>query len=155
MGHRSSSRLQKKQADIIVICSLISFLLNTLVQIILPALQIIKLPYIGQLLSLIMLLGVDYAIIKYQFMSIPTSLITNELFNELSGLTFLVNAQGFIMKSNKQVDPLLGYTEEEVIGCHISSIMKHKDIDKVLDECELINERLRFQDSEVRYFYSF
>ncbi|MDD3174399.1 MAG: diguanylate cyclase [Herbinix sp.] len=148
-GHKSNSRIQKKQANIIVICSIIPFLINLIIQMILPSFNIKTLPNMGQIFSLIMFWGVNYAIIRYQFMSIPTSLITNELFNELTGLTFLLDSQGFIMKANKQVYTLLDYSEDEIVGCHITKIMKHKDMDELMVYCESIYDRMRFQDISI------
>lgn len=148
-GHRSKVRIQRKQAYIISICSIIPFLLNLFEQEILPALHIIKLPNMGQLFTLIMLLGVYYAITKYQFMSIPSSLIANELFNELTGLTLLVDSGGCIMKANKQVYQLLHYNEDEIIGKYITDIIKNDDTDKILAECDKISEKLRFMDIDI------
>lgn len=148
-GHKSKNKIQKKQANMIAISSLVPFLLNLLVQNILPAFGLINLPNMGQIFTLIMLWGVNYAIVKYQFMSIPTSLITNELFNELRGLTFLVDSQGFIIKANRQVYSLLDYTEVEVIGNHITNIVKHKNIDEAMENCESIHKLMRFPDIDV------
>lgn len=148
-GHRSESRLKKKQADIISICSLISFLLNLVIQDVLPLLHIAQIPFIGQLLSLIMILGVNNAITKYQFMSIPSSLITDELFNELTGLTFLTDSQGFIMKVNKQVSKLLDYKEEEIIGSPITDLIKDQKFDAFMGKWEEIVQKMKFYEIDV------
>lgn len=148
-GKRSNSKLQKKQAGIITISSLASFLLNLFIQHILPIILHRSVPYVGQLLSLFMLLGVNYAIMEYQFLSIPTSLITNELFNELTGLTFLVDLKGYISKANKQVHILLGYHEEEICGSNISNIIKHKDISDYMEKCEETQKRMKFMEVDV------
>ncbi len=148
-GRRSNSKLQKKQADIIAVSGLLSFLLNLFVQHVLPLILNRNVPYMGQLLSLIMLLGVNYAIMEYQFLSIPTSLITNELFNELNGLTLLVDLKGYISKANKQVNILLGYQEEEICGKHISIILNHKDISEYMQKCEELQKRMKFMEIDV------
>lgn len=148
-GRKSKSRLHKKQSNIITICSLLPFLLNLIVQSILPAIHLSRLPNMGQLFSIIMLLGVYYAMMKYQFMSIPSSLITNELFNELTGLTLLTDSQGFIMKANKQVYKLLGHHQDDIVGNHISNIFYHDDINKAMEDCESIRERIRFADIDL------
>jgi two-component system, cell cycle response regulator len=148
-GYRSNNRIRKKQAFIISICSLIPFLLNFLVQHVLPALHIITLPYIGQLFSLIMLLGVYYAITKYQFMSIPSSLITNELLNELTGLTVLIDPNGYIMKANRQAYELLEYQGEEIIGRSITEIMSHPDINRIMEHCDTLRDRVRLKGMDL------
>ncbi len=145
-GMKSKSRIQKKQAYIISISSLISFLLILIVQTLLPAMGLLEIPSLGQVYSLIMMYGVYYSIHRYQFMSIPTSLITNELFKELTGLTFLLDSQGFIIKTNRQLYHLLNYTEDEVIGKHITEIIRHTDIDRVMDNSETIHKAIRFEE---------
>lgn len=127
-GKKSKSLIQKRQSQIIGICSIIPFLLTHIIQHVLPAFHVLDLPDMGQIYTLIMLLGVHYAITNYQFMSIPTSLITKELFNELTGLTFLIDPQGFIIKANKQVAELLGYSAAEAAGKHINTIINHKEL---------------------------
>ncbi len=148
-GYRSDSKIRKKQALIISISSLLPFILNLIVQYVLPALHIIKLPYIGQILTLIMLLGVYYAITRYQFMSIPSSMITNELFHELNGLTFLTDPQGIIMKANKKAYELLTYEGDELTGKYITKLLDHPDILRIMMDCEVLRERVRLKELEI------
>jgi diguanylate cyclase (GGDEF)-like protein/PAS domain S-box-containing protein len=82
-------------------------------------------------------------------MSIPTTLITNELFQELTGLAFLVNSQGFIIKANRQSYHLLNYMEGDVIGRHIADIIKHPDIDRIMDMSETILSTERFEEMSI------
>jgi PAS domain S-box/diguanylate cyclase (GGDEF) domain len=148
-GRNSTSKIQKKQANIIVICSVIPFLLNLLFQDILPALHIVKIPYIGQLFSLIMLCGVYHAINKYQFMSIPTSQITNELFNEFTGIALLTDSKGFIMKANHQVYSLLEYKEKEVIGNSLTSIIRSQKLEQIFEEYETRPEKIKLLNMDI------
>ena len=82
-GKKSKNTNNKKQSKIIVIASVTPFLLNLITQSALPLIGIDFIPKMGQLYSLIMLWGVYYTIINYQFMQIPNYLITKELFNEI------------------------------------------------------------------------
>lgn len=145
-GIKSNSKIHKKQAYIISLSSTISFLLTLLMQDILPAMGLIRLPRMGQIYSLIMLCGVYHSIQRYQFMSIPTALITNKLFQELTGLAFLLDSQGCIIKTNRQLEHLLDYTEEEVVGKHITGIIRHPDIDKIMDKGEELQATERFEE---------
>jgi diguanylate cyclase (GGDEF)-like protein/PAS domain S-box-containing protein len=145
-GLKSKSRITKKQALIISVSSLISLLLTLILQTVLPAIGVLWIPSMGQVYSLVMMMGVYYAIYRYQFMSIPTALITTELFKELTGLAFLLDSQGFIIKANRQLQHLLGYKEVEVIGRHITEIVKHPDFDKVMSASETINTAVRYDE---------
>lgn len=148
-GIRSKSKIQRKQAYIISVSSLVSFLMILIIQTILPAMGVLKIPSMGHLYLLFMMLGVYYSIHRYQFMSIPTYLITNELFKELTGLTLLLDSQGFIIKTNKQLYQLLNYVEDEVIGKHIKDIMKHPDINVIMDSSETIHSTIRIEEIEI------
>lgn len=148
-GRKSKSRIQKKQANIVVIFSLIPLIFSLLFQYILPRFTIWNLPNISQIFTVITILGVNYAVTRYQFLSIPSKMIINKLFNELSSLTFLVGTNGNVIMANQQVYSLLGYTKDEVIGNQISSIMKNEEIEKVIKECETLKEPIRFQNIMV------
>jgi diguanylate cyclase (GGDEF)-like protein/PAS domain S-box-containing protein len=147
-GYQSKSQIKKKQADVIVITSIIPFLLNLLFQKILPFYGF-ELPNMGQIFTLIMLLGVNFAITQYQFMSIPTSQISNELFNELVGLAFLIDSEGIIMKANKQSYTLLKRKPLEILGRHISETLKHPEIQNIMKDCEAVRERISLLDITI------
>ena len=145
-GIKSKSKIQKKQAYIISTSSITSFLLILMMQTVLPSMGFVKTPDMGQIYSLVMFYGVFYSIHRYQFMSIPTSLITNKLFQELTGLTFLLDTQGYIIKTNRQIYSLLNYSDEEVIGKHINAIIKHPDIGNIMEVSEALHTTVRFDE---------
>ncbi|HHV11158.1 MAG TPA: diguanylate cyclase [Clostridiales bacterium] len=145
-GRRSNNKLRKKQADIIVLCSLVPFVLNLLVQNILPYFNIISLPAMGQLFIVIMSLGVDYAIMNYQFMSISETVITNKLFDELTGLTILINPEGHIIKANRYMDTLLHYTQEEIKGRHITELIKEQEFCGLIEDGEKLEHPVSLQE---------
>jgi len=143
-GLKSKSLIQKKQANIIVITSTIPFLL-TFVMGRLPTFGI-NIPSMGQIYTFIMVLGVYHAIVRYQFMAIPTHLVTSELFNELSGLTFLVDTNGIIIKANKESYVLLNYSENELINISAISILKDLDIGEIINNYQLITAPIKFKE---------
>lgn len=145
-GMKSQSRIIKVQVRIIAISSVIPFILNLVIQDIMPLVGLPKLPYMGQLFMLIMLWGVNNSIFKYQFMSIPTTKITNELFHELKGLTFLLDARGFVIKSNRNVSALLRREVEEAAGCHITKLICHPEFCLLMKNCESIYEPVKIRN---------
>jgi PAS domain S-box-containing protein len=145
-GIKSKSRIIKKQAYIITISSIIPFMLNLVIQYIIPLMGLPKLPYMGQIFMLIMLFGVNNSIFKYQFMSIPSYLITNELFHELNGLTFLLDSRGYVIKSNRHVIALQSCVKEEIAGRHITELISHPDFCAIMKDCEAIHESLKLQN---------
>lgn len=148
-GKKSKNSNKKKQSKIIVIASLTPFLLNLITQSILPLFGIPIIPNMGQLYSLIMLYGVYYTIVNYQFMHIPNALITNELFNEIMDLTFLIDLDGNILRINKQVTDLLLYDEKELIYTPITNIIKGNHFDKFFSSYDIINETIKLNDINI------
>lgn len=145
-GWKSNNLIQKKQSRLIVITSAIPFFLNLITESILPMFGISDIPAMGQIYSLIMLLGVYYAIAFYQFIAIPASQITSELFHGLSGLAFLVDVKGVIIKANKQSFSLLNYVEKEIINKPVDSIIYDNEIHEMIKNCESVQSRIEFQE---------
>lgn len=148
-GKKSQHINPKKQSRIIVIASITPFLLNLITQYIFPLFGAPFIPNMGQLYSLIMLWGVYYTIINYQFMHIPNSLITNELFNEIIDLTFLIDLDGNILRINKQVTDLLLYDEKELIYTPITNIIKGTLLNKLVSSYSLINQTIKLNDINI------
>jgi len=145
-GKKSENYNQKKQSNIIVLSSITPFIINLLTQSILPSFGIDFLPNIGQLYSLIMLWGVYYTIVNYQFMHIPSSLITQELFNEIMDLTFLIDLSGNILKLNKQVSNLLCFDEKELLNTSITNIIEEKSLSNLLSNAQLITKEIKLNN---------
>lgn len=148
-GARTNSRIQKIQAKIIVISCIIPFLLNLIVQHVLPYFHIITLPNMGQIFTLIMLIGVNYAIVKYQFIFVPTVDLADELFRELTGLAFLTDTQGYILRTNRQSCELLERKRVDIIGLHISDIFDEDRINRMIRDNDVIHERVRLTDITI------
>jgi diguanylate cyclase (GGDEF)-like protein/PAS domain S-box-containing protein len=122
-GKRSTRNNEKKQSKIIVITSLIGLSMNFLTQSLFPLIGIPTIHDLGHLYTLIMLGGVYYAIKNYQFMQIPSSMITKELFQEIMDITFLIDSNGLISRSNKTAKALLGFQDDELNGLPITSVI--------------------------------
>ncbi|HBV68741.1 MAG TPA: hypothetical protein DEF04_11595 [Clostridiales bacterium] len=105
----------------------------------------------GQLFALIMLWGIHYSITKYQFLSIPSSLITNELFKELTGMAVLADTKGNIIKANRQICTFLNYDEDKIVGVNITDIIDHEGIGMTVKNCEHLNNPVRFSDVTVSF----
>ncbi len=145
-GRKTKNSNIKKQAKVIVITSSIPFVMNLISQTILPMLGICYFPDSGQIYSLIMLWGINYAIVKYQFMNIPSSSITNELFNKINDLTFLVDSEGRIIKTGKRIYDILEYSEEELEGMHVSKIIRNENLKHLIANYQLITETVKLKD---------
>ncbi len=142
---RKSKRVRiKKQSRLLVLTSSLPFILNLITQTILPAFQLANLPNMGQLYSLIMILGTYTVITKYKFLKIPERFIFEEVMREMLDMTILINESGQIIKVNKQTLIMLGYLNDELLGKTINTIMPSIDLRYILSGH--YRENIRFND---------
>ncbi len=76
--NKTGSLREKKQARIIFITAFISIVINIVLQNVLPALNIHSVPKIPQIITLIWMFGIWYAMVKYKFMAPTPSLTSHE-----------------------------------------------------------------------------
>ena len=119
-GKRQLELNKKRQAVIVVSSSAASFGINFLSEAgILPAM--------GQFYALIMVLGIYYAIIKYNLLKIPSDILFDEILAEMMDLFFLVSPSGEIIEINKRTVSLLGYSEREILKMRIEELFSEKE----------------------------
>lgn len=132
-GIKSENRRQRKQSRIIAVSSIIPFLLNLLTQTILPAFGMAILPLMGHIYSLLMVIGVYYAMIKYRLFVITPKLLVEELLQEMMDIVVLVSAEGKIIRINNYTEKLLGYTFDELAGRDLDIILHEDIVDEICD----------------------
>lgn len=135
-GSKSNSIRKRKQARILVITSLTPFLLNLLTQNILPSIGILKLPNMGHLYSLIMVIGVYYGMIKYRLFEITPKQLMEELLHEMMDLMILVSPEGRIITINTSSENLLGYSKRELLDKPLEAIIQNRTFMDILNNME-------------------
>lgn len=120
-GKKATKKHEKKQAKIIIYSSLIPFSAQLIMEEILPRFGVPTSFAAGHLYAAAMYLGVYYAILKYQFMKIPTEKINHELFEDMMDLALVVDVDGMIVKANKKFYDLLGY--EQAAGAMVTAFL--------------------------------
>lgn len=142
-GRKSIYIRQKIQAKIIAIASGTPFLLNLLTQTILPNFGVLIVPPMGQIYSLIMILGVYIAITKYRFMNIPVSAISDEILAEIMDVVIVLDPEGKIIRINSHSSSLLGFHDGELLNVSIIDIIHDEQIIDLLkdkyNEKEVLN----------------
>jgi diguanylate cyclase (GGDEF)-like protein/PAS domain S-box-containing protein len=130
-GIKSTSVRIKKQAFILVVCSVVPFILNLLTQDILPKLTNIKLPFMGQLYAVIMILGIYRVITKYKFLKLPEQFIFEEITTEMLNLVIVLNEKREMIRVSPHILELLGLKKEELLGQPIEKILHDAEQDKL------------------------
>ncbi len=149
-GRRSGKINQKKQARVILISGMVPLLFDIIFQVLFPFITGISLPNFTQILILIMLWGIYYAIVNYNFMLVSNSLIINELFHEILDLTFLIDLDGKIIRTNKQALNLLGIEWMDLVNTKITDIIAEKKLDMLITDCEDLKDTVKYNHVIIR-----
>lgn len=118
-GMKSKSQRVKRQSKILVVTSLLPFCLNLLTQTILPKLGVGEFPLMGQIYSLIMIIGIYFIITKYKFLKMPESFLLQEIGTKIMDMVILTNEKQEIIRLSKHTEKMLGFNKQELIGKNI------------------------------------
>ena len=133
-GYKSKDLRSKKQSQIIFISGFLAFIVGGTVSIIIPMLGIFLLPTIPQISTVILFLGIFYAIVRYKLLMLTPAIAAEEIVARITDLVIFMDSKGKIIKINQQMEKTLGYKLSELQGKHWSFILKN------LEDKELINE---------------
>lgn len=122
-GLKADNVRQKKQSNILVLSSVIPFLLNLLTQSILPVFGINNIPLMGQLYSVIMIIGTYIVITKYKFLRLPEKFILDEVSKEILDMVMIADKTGRILQTSRHALDSLGFEEDELLKKNIEDII--------------------------------
>jgi len=132
---KTENFFEKKQAKIILTTGLITLVLGSITNVLLPELKIYILPPIASILLLIFAGGLVYAITKYGLLTITPTLAFEAIMTGLTDSLILINLGGKIDFVNEPTFELLGYQKEELIGKPIDFLTKGRpSFDELLKE---------------------
>lgn len=119
---------EKKQAKIIIFTGIFSYISNTGMQYFLSIYGFKDIPQIGHILNLAVFLGIYYAIIYYNLFEISPNLIINDLAGDMLGIIIVLSPNGKILKINKLIQQITGYSSSDLLGKSIDKLLDSKDI---------------------------
>ena len=125
-GKNSKVKREQKQASIILFFGVVPFILGMFTNIIFPALNILFLPALADILMLSYIVGIMYSIKKYNLMVITPEVAANEILSKVIDMVFLTDASGMLMRINYSVVNILGYEETEILGKPINNIIGNR-----------------------------
>lgn len=114
-GRKTKLIHEKKQAKIIVISSIFTFVLSTLTDVLFPLLKI-HLPGMAPIIFLIWTGGIVYAITKYKLMVLTSSIAAKDILSTMNDSLILLDQEGKITEANNATFNLLNYNKNEIIG---------------------------------------
>lgn len=148
-GITSTNAVYKKQYKIISIASIATFLLYFLFEIVPDLFHLKGIPNITHILCVIMIFGIYYATIKYNFLMVSDTLINNELFDSIMDLTFLVDLKGKIIRANSQVYDVLDYDMDAFVNTKITDIIRDEEFQETVKNIDCICEPQKIYNSSI------
>lgn len=122
-GIKSNVKREKSQARVIALTLLITVLISSVTDVVLPVLGTAVLPPITVIISLILVHGIRFTIIKYRFMDLNQENIILDLLKIIDEGLITLNHEDCIISANQGALRLLGYSVEmELIGKPIDVI---------------------------------
>ena len=148
-GRKSPGIRTKKQAKILVVCSIIPFGLNLISQTILPMLGVQSLPLMGQLYAVIMIMGIYHVISKYSFLKVPEKVLLEEIQDKIFEMVIILDSQYRMIKISKQALSLLDYEERDLMNKSIEYLFDEEPLEQYRSN-ENKDEEIRFEDIVVK-----
>jgi len=130
---RTKSVREKKQARIFYVNALVSLILGTTTDVMLPMLGIGTIPPLADIFILSWAGGLVYAVKRYGFMALTPATAAEDILSTVADSLMLVDLDGKIVLANKRVYELLGYIEQELKGKDIGSIANGIDMATLLE----------------------
>jgi len=147
---KTRDTIKKKQAGIIFVATLIPLILGTITDAIIPELNIIAIPVMANVISLIWAGGLIYAVVKYKLMVITPTTAANNIVSTIADSLILLDREGNIATVNKATLDLSGYGKDELTGKSIEIFFREKDfknslLDKAIQKEAIKNYELNFK----------
>jgi len=143
-GRKTEEPLKKKQAKIIFVAALVSLILGTLTDVILPELNIRMIPpSLGNVITLIWASGMVYAITKYKLMVITPVAAAENIISTMADSLILLDREGNIASVNKATLDLSGYGKDELKEKSVEIFFREKDFKSTLLDRAIKKEAIR------------
>ena len=150
-GRKTEEPLKKKQAKVIFVAGLVSLVLGTLTDVILPELNIRMIPpSLGNVITLIWASGMVYARAKYKLMVIAPVAAADNIISTMTDSLILLDRQGNVASVNKATLDLSGYGKDELEGKSVEIFLVEKNfkstlLDKAIKKEAIRNYELNFK----------
>ncbi len=115
-GRQTEEPFERKQISIISYTALVSLVLATLVDVVLPRLDIHTIPNIAPDVVIVWAVGLAVTIARYRLLEISPEVAATSIVTTMSESLFLLDPEGTIILVNPSAVALFGYSEEELTG---------------------------------------
>ncbi len=134
----------------IFIFILIPLVLGSITNVILPELDIVIIPPIAPIITLIASAAVVYAIVKYKLMTLTPAYAADDILSTMADSLILIDPEGKVTEINNSALNLLGYKREEIIGKSMDMLfldtnVLHPAINDLLKDKKLVDREIFFK----------
>lgn len=147
-GLKTDSKRIKHQSNILVLSSAIPFCLNLITQTIIPSFGFKNFPLVGQLYSVIMIIGAYIVITKYKFLRVPEKFLLEEIENEMMDMLILINDKFDIIRVSMNTLNLLNFEKHEILNKNIN-VLFNDDITSQFYKCSNEKQARKYNDIEI------
>ncbi len=123
---KTSNALKKRQAKIFFISGLASFIIGVCSNIVLPMLNIVTIPDLATLFSLIWVVGTVYAMVRYRFLAITPATAADNIISTMADCLILLDEYGDIITVNEATLNLLHYDKKELCGRSVDTLFNEE-----------------------------
>jgi diguanylate cyclase (GGDEF)-like protein/PAS domain S-box-containing protein len=146
-GKKTKEPLKKKQAKIILITSLISFVFSIMIDVIPSTLNVFTtIPSLANVISLIWAGGLVYAMTRYRLMVITPVTAAEKIISTMADSLILLDREGSINTVNEALLDLSGYHKDELTGKSVEIFFLDKDFKNSL--LEKANRKINIRNHE-------
>jgi len=123
---------EKKQAQVILLGIIISFITGVITNLVLPAYHITLLPAMAPVIILIWVFFNFYAILRYRFMSLSPHIATQDIFSRIRDIVILLDRDFRILKANERAKEIFQIDTGGVSDYPIWKILKYRPLKETM-----------------------
>ena len=141
---KAKTSRQKNLNRILIVTGTAAIIFGTITDVVLPAMEITGFPVTADILFMIWIGGIAYAVSRYRFMSLNPIMASSNILEIISDSIVLLDMERKIVFTNRATRALLGLEDKELSGFNYSSIVKERDIvDQVVEEALAANRNIK------------
>lgn len=128
-GKKSNKKRIKKQAKIILSAGIVTFIIGSIFNIVLPSVSEFRFPSIAPISILIFNSGMWWAIARYRIMSLTLEITSHEIISNMKDMVILTDPSGKIIEVNPEVEHILGEKKASIVGKNLSDLIFNGKLD--------------------------
>lgn len=113
---KTSSLRERRLSIWIAVCSFLGTLFGGITNLVFPYYHFYVVPSIGAILLVFWALGIWFAILRFRFMTLTSSIAAEEILSSIDDLLVLIDKHGKILRANLRFTELIGLREEALLG---------------------------------------